>query len=206
MVSVTHHLRPHGPLLPDETERRKAPPPQPPLKPQPYRLYLLKGNKITPPLPSAPRCLIVRRDGSAITQTPMELRDALNKALGFVAIQSVQVSNSSAGGCTGNVSLTLMENLLATKLYAKVGEHLSTISGACSLHLDNPIVQMVVHGIPTSLPFESLQQELTTYNPGLVLASPPRWLTKPDQRREKRASSVVISLCGKKAQEVTASP
>jgi hypothetical protein len=99
-----------------------------------------------------------------------------------------------------------MENLLATKLYAKVGEHLSTIPGAISLHLDSPVVQMVVHGVPTSLPLDSLQQELTTYNPGLQMASPPRWLTKPDQRKEKRASSVVIALSGNKAQEVASRP
>jgi hypothetical protein len=80
----------------------------------------------------------------------------LNKALGFTAILSVQISRV-AGGNTGNVSLTLMENLLATKLYAKVGEYLSTIPGACSLHLDTPIIPMVVHGIPTTLDFEDLQ-------------------------------------------------
>jgi hypothetical protein len=138
--------RPHHPS-PAQTPALQALPPN------------RQQNNTSPAL--RPRRLIVRRDGSAITQTTMELRDALNKALGFVAIQSVQVSNSSAVDCTGNVSLTLMENFLATKIHAKVGRHLSTIPRACSLHLDNPIVQMVVHGIPTSLPFESLQQKLT---------------------------------------------
>jgi hypothetical protein len=152
------------------------------------------------------RRLIVKRDGTDLNLTPVQLRDALNKALGFTAILSAQVSRSPAAGNTGNVSLTLMENLPATKLYAKVGEHLSTIPGATSLHLDSPIVQMVVHGIPTSLPLESLQQELITYNPGLALASPPRWLTKPDQRQGKSASSVVISLSGNKAQDVASRP
>jgi hypothetical protein len=87
-----------------------------------------------------------------------------------------------------------------------VGEHLSVIPGAISLHLDSPIVQMVVHGIPTDLPLENLQQELTTYNPGLVMASPPRWLTSPERRKEKKASSVVIALSGNKAQEVANRP
>ena len=99
-----------------------------------------------------------------------------------------------------------MENLLATKLYAKVGEHLTVIPGAISLHLDTPIVQIVVHGVPTSLPLELLQQELTTFNPGLTMSSPPRWLTKPEQRTEKRASSVVIALSGNKANEVASRP
>jgi hypothetical protein len=158
----------------------------------------------TPPL--RPRRLIAKRDGSELYLTPMELRDALNKALGFTAILSTQVSRGHSGSNTGHVSITLMENLLATKLYAKVGEHLNTIPGALSLHLDSPVVQMVVHGVPTSISLESLQQELTTYNPGLTMATQPRWLTKPDQRREKKASSVVIALTGNKAQEVASRP
>jgi hypothetical protein len=140
----------------------------------------------------------------------MQLRDDLNKALsstpGSVAILSIQVSRGSAGACTGNVSITLMENLLASRLYARVGENLNLIPGALSLHLDSPLVQMVVHGVPTDLPLESLHQELTTYNPGLTMASPPRWLTKPEQRKEKKASSVVIALSGNKAQEVASRP
>ena len=103
----------------------------------------------TPPL--RPRRLIAERDGSELYLTPMELRDALNKALGFTAILSTQVSRGHSGSNTGHVSITLMENLLATKLYAKVGEHLNTIPGALSLHLDSPDVQMVVHGVPTSI-------------------------------------------------------
>src|SRR6266566_1436999 len=145
----------------------------------------------TPPL--RPRRLLIKRDGTDLNKTPMELRDALNKALGYTAILSVQLARTSAGGNTGYVSITLMENLLATKLYAKIGEHLATIPGAISLHLDTPIVQMVVHGVRTSLPLEPLQQELTTFNPGLVMTSPPRWLTKPEQRKDKRAFSVVIA-------------
>src|SRR6266566_1161103 len=158
----------------------------------------------TPPL--RPRRLLVKRNGTDLNKTPMELRDALNKALGYTVILSVQVARTSAGGNLGNVSLTLMENLLASKLYAKIGEHLAIIPGAISLHLDTPIVQMVVHGVPTSLPLESLQQELTTFNPGLVMASTPRWLTKPEQRKDKRASSVVIALSGNKAHEVASRP
>src|SRR5260221_677053 len=99
-----------------------------------------------------------------------------------------------------------MENLLATKLYAKVGAHLTVIPGAVSLHLDTPIVQIVVHGVPTSLPLESLQQELVTNNPGLATSSTPRWLTKPEQRNGKKASSVVIALSGNKANEVASRP
>src|SRR6266566_3300498 len=131
--------------------------------------------------------LLVKRDGSELALSALQLRDALNKALGFTAVLSTQVSRGASGRNTGNVSISLMENLLTSKLYARVGEHLNTVPGAVSLHLDNPIVQVVVHGIPVDMPLELLQTELTTYNPGLSLASTPRWLTKPDQRKEKKS-------------------
>ena len=173
-----------------------APKVSPPKRQQP--------SNTTPPL--RPRRLIVKRDGTELISTPMELRDALNKVLGFTAVLSTQVSRGSSGSNTGHLSITLMENLLATKCYAKVGENLNIIPGAVSLHLDPPIVQMVVHGVPVNLPLEDLQQELITYNPGLTMASPPRWLTKHEQRKEKKASSVVIALTGNKAQEVASRP
>src|SRR5260221_3885039 len=156
----------------------------------------------SPPLRT--RRLLVKRDGSELQLSALQLRDALNKALGYTAVISTQVSRGASGSNTGNVSITLMENLLASKLYARVGEHLNTVPGAVSLHLDHPIVQVVVHGVPVDMPPELLQTELTTFNPGLSLASTPRWLTKPDQRKEKKASSVVIALVGNKAQEVAA--
>ena len=139
-----------------------VPPPPPP--PAPKR----QQKNTTPPL--RPRRLLVKRDGSDLTKTPLQLRDALNKALGYTAVLSTQIARSSAGGNTGHVSVTLMENLLATKLYPKVGEHLTVIPGAISLHLETPIVHIVVHGVPTSLPLELLQQELTTFNPGLTMS------------------------------------
>jgi hypothetical protein len=123
--------------------------------------------------PFRPCSLIVKQDGTALCLSPLQLCVTLNKALGFTAILSTQVSRGTGGGDTGNVSLTLMENLLAPKLYAKVGEHLNTIPGALSLHIDTPIVHMVVHGVPTDIFLELLQQELTTYNPGLVMSSQP---------------------------------
>ena len=42
-----------------------------------------------------------------------------------------------------------MDNLTTSRLYARVGEKLNVIPGAVSLHLDEPLVQMVVHGVLT---------------------------------------------------------
>jgi hypothetical protein len=116
------------------------------------------------------------------------------------------VSFGSAGACTVNVSITMIENLLAFRLYARVEENLNLILGALSLHLDSPLVHMVVHGVPTKLPLDSLQQEFTTYNPKLTMAFPSCLLTKLEQRKEKKATSVVIAHSGNMAEEVASHP
>src|SRR5205807_6469412 len=67
--------------------------------------------------------------------------------------------------------------------------------------LDNPTAQLPVHGIPTSHNLADVGRELTTYNSGLTLALPPRWLTSDDRRASKAASSIVITVTGPKAQE-----
>jgi hypothetical protein len=199
-VDAFHH-RPPPETYPQYLARLARTSDPAPKSPSPSKRH---STNTTPPV--RPRRLIVKRDGSELSSTPVQLRDALNKALGFTAALSTQVSRGASGSNTGHVSITLMENLLASKLYARVGEHLNTIPGAISLHLDTPLVQMVVHGVPTDLDLESLQQELTTYNPGLIMASTPRWLTKHEQRKEKKASSVVITLTGNKAQDVASRP
>lgn len=62
---------------------------------------------------------------------------------------------------------------------------------------------MFVNGIPTSLPLETLQQELTTFNPGHGMESPLRWRTSPGHWKGKLTSSVMIPLIGAKAVEIS---
>lgn len=93
-----------------------------------------------------------------------------------------------------------METLTATRLSSKVSEHLNIISGALSLHLEEPHVQIVVHGIPTDLPLELLQKELCTFNTSVNLASLPCWLITLQQRKDEKASSGVISRIVARAQ------
>lgn len=95
-----------------------------------------------------PRRLIVKRDGTETKRSLLKLQDALNKALGSTSIQSVAFA-PNLGEASSPVSLTIMENLLATRLYNKVGQILSIIPGAKFLHLDTPLVQLDVHSIPT---------------------------------------------------------
>ena len=71
---------------------------------------------------------------------------------------------------------------------------------------DSPSAQILVHGIPTSYSLANIDKGLTTFNTGLVLAHPPRWLRPDQQRVGKKASSVVITTAGPKAKNLALLP
>jgi hypothetical protein len=58
-----------------------------------------------------------------------------------------------------------------------------------------------VHGIPTSYALANIGRELTTFNTGLALAQQPRWLTSDENSAGKKASTMVITATGPKAQD-----
>ena len=49
-------------------------------------------------------------------------------------------------------------------------------------------MQILVHGLPTDRSLPDIAQELTTFNTGLALSRPPRWLTPDDRRAANRIS------------------
>lgn len=150
------------------------------------------------PKPKRSHLLIIKCDNAPCPLTPLKIRDSLNRAIGSTTILSAQLAQPRYKTC--DVLLTLMSHLLVAKLDSKVGLHIGLIPGARSLLLDNSLKQMIVHRIPTSIELASIQKELTTFNSVLVLASALKWLIIPDQRRRKKASSVVISLSGTRTQ------
>lgn len=135
------------------------------------------------------RRLMIKRDseGGPLKTTMVELRDNINQALSGTYVQTVTIKGNT-------VTLTTMEAVKATTLNSKVSTFLHLIPGTISVHLDLPIMQLLVHGIPTSENLSTIVTELTTYNPGLVLVSQPRWLTTDTARVGKSASSVVIAI------------
>ena len=58
---------------------------------------------------------------------------------------------------------------------------------------------MLVYEIPICSSLATIETELTTFNPGLALMTPPRWLTTETARTGKKASTVVIALSSPKA-------
>jgi len=117
----------------------------------------------------------------------LELRDKINKALVGTYVQTVTVE-----GLT--VTLITMETMKATALNSKVGSFLHLIPGTVSVHLDRPVMHLLLHGIPTSCSIETIATNLTTFNSGLALAGTPRWLTTEQSRIGKLASTVVIAV------------
>ena len=98
-----------------------------------------------------------------------------------------------------------METVNAASLSNKVSSFLHLIPSITTVRLDFPTMQILVHGLPTNCSLPDMAQELTTFNTGLALSRPPRWLTPDDRRAAKRISTVVLTLTGSRAQDV-ASP
>jgi hypothetical protein len=159
--------------------------------------------KSSPPPPPAKKALthrerrlLIKRDGSPLTTSVVAIRDSVNTALHATLIQRVV--------CRADNDLTLitMDTVKATSLSGKVAQFLHLIPGTTTVRLDSPSVQLLVHGLPTSCSLTDIGKELTTYNTGLALSCLPRWLTLDDKRALKKASSVVITITGPKAQDL----
>jgi len=129
----------------------------------------------------------IKREGGPLPTTALDLRDDINLALAATYVQTVSLRGNT-------VTLTTMESVNATSLNSKVGTFLHLIPKTVSVHLDTPVLHVLVHGIPTSKSLVEIANELTTYNTGLSLTSQPRWLTTDDARAGKTASTVVISI------------
>jgi len=56
--------------------------------------------------------------------------------------------------------------------------------------------RFIVHGIPTSATPEDVRTEIENTYPALRMGQTPRWLTSPDRRQAKEASSMVITFVG----------
>jgi hypothetical protein len=67
------------------------------------------------------------------------------------------------------------------------------IAGGC---ISERRSRFVLHGVPTNTPFEEVKYGIESLYPELRLPQLPRWLSTPEQRQGKTASSIVIALTG----------
>ena len=120
----------------------------------------------------------------------------INTALQATLIQRVACQPDN------NLTHITMETVKAAWFSNKVSSFLHLIPGTTTVRLDFPTVQILVHGLPTDRSLPDIAQELTTFNTGLALSRPPRWLTPDDHRASKRISTVVLTLTGSRARDV----
>ena len=142
------------------------------------------------------RRLLIKRDGTPLTSSTVAIRDSINTALQATLIQRVVCRPDN------NLTLITMETVKAASLSNKVSSFLHLIPGTTTVRLDFPTVQILVHGLPTDRSLPDIAQELTTFNTGLALSRPPRWLTPDDRRASKRISTVVLTLTSSRARDV----
>ncbi|RPA93570.1 hypothetical protein L873DRAFT_1650780, partial [Choiromyces venosus 120613-1] len=57
--------------------------------------------------------------------------------------------------------------------------------------------KVILHGIPTTSSFTTIQAEVEEFNPGIHLHRLPRWLTTEAQCQNKAASAMVLTIAGK---------
>jgi hypothetical protein len=67
-----------------------------------------------------------------------------------------------------------------------------------SAHVSPQWTRYIVNGIPTATTPEDGREELEMLYPAAKLAKTPRWLTTAENRQDKAASSMVITLVGPK--------
>ena len=182
--------------------KAKKPTPPPPAK-APHTVPPAATS--SPPAPPASqvkeithreRRLLIKRDGTPLTSCTVAIRDIINAALQATLIQRVVCRPGN------NLTLITMETVKAASLSSKVSSFLHLIPGTTTVRLDFPTVQIVVHGLPTDRSRPDIAQELTTFNIGLALSRPPRWLTPDDRRASKRISTVVLTPTGSRARDV----
>src|SRR5437879_3143527 len=77
----------------------------------------------------------------------------------------------------------------------------ATIPAATGLRKDQIWHKVILHGIPTTTTFNTVQSEIEEFNPGTHLPRPPRWLTTEAQRQDKAASAMVLTIAGKDSTE-----
>lgn len=56
--------------------------------------------------------------------------------------------------------------------------------------------RFILHGIPTTASPETVRNEIESTYPSLRMGQTPRWLTSPDRRQDKEASSMVVTFIG----------
>src|SRR5205807_478548 len=174
----------------------------PHLPPPPLQTWAQKAARAAPGKPSTTqqnkestssvltkrdRTIVIERDGSPLPDTTntLTIRDAINTAIKKPLIATIEFTTNH------HVLLLTKDNTPASsvlKNHRSVIEEAirATIPAATGLRKDDIWHKVILHGIPTTTTFNTVQSEVEEFNPGTHLPRPPRWLTTEAQVRTKQ--------------------
>src|SRR5437899_6335977 len=189
----------------------------PPLPPPPLQTWAQKAARAAPGKPSTTqqnkestssvltkrdRTIVIERDGSSLPDSTntLTIRDAINTAIKKPLIATIEF--------TTNHHVLLLTNDI-TPASSVLKNHRSvieeairaTIPAATGLRKDEIWHKVILHGIPTTTTFNTVQSEIEEFNPGTHIPRAPRWLTTEAQRQDKAASAMVLTIAGKDSTE-----
>jgi hypothetical protein len=157
------------------------------------------------------RILIPRNPKNATRSNTLEVRNTVNKSLARCNAPARVVVTSATYNSVGTLILTTREDCTngdVLKHKDEILKDLKKIDGAIQApKKDEKWAKVIVHGVPTgavdddAAGMNGLKQEIEQMNPSVKLVTTPRWLTKPEQRKDKGFSSVVIAVQSHKEAE-----
>jgi hypothetical protein len=130
--------------------------------------------------------IVITKGSSVPVHQPTQLRDAVNKAMGKIAISRVHVSPRN--------------NLVLTCFNSNPEELLKDQSKWENVFAGWPISRIqkfenwptvVVHGVPASIPITTMPQEISSFNPNISVPRVVRWLTGPPKANH---GSIVVTV------------
>ncbi|RPA91290.1 hypothetical protein L873DRAFT_1794954 [Choiromyces venosus 120613-1] len=157
-------------------------------------------NKIALPavLTKHDSTIVIERDGTALPDNTntLTIRNAINSANKKPFIATIEFTTNHY------VLLITKDNTPATSVlkhhcFAIEEAIRVTIPAAIGLRKDEIWHKVILHGIPTTSSFTTVQEEVEEFNPGIHLPHLPRWLTTEAQHQNKAASAMVLTITSK---------
>ena len=160
-----------------------------------------KASKKRPePTPEPERTLILKPTTPPTNFNPLQIRDSINNALiqAKLTITVVLVRLS----VNNNIVIEVKSGHTAVELKEKQDVWSHLVPGLEEVMIRERWFKLIAHSVSTDLivadseekQMEAFKEDIETYNSELILAAPPRWLTRPEARAGKLHSSLVLSF------------
>src|SRR5437588_10957975 len=160
-----------------------------------------KASKKRPePTPEPERTLILMSTTPPTNFNPLQIRDSINNALiqAKLTITVVLVRLS----VNNNIVIEVKSGHTAVELKEKQDVWSHLVPGLEEVMIRERWFKLIAPSVSTDLivadseekQMEAFKEDIETYNSELILAAPPRWLTRPEARAGKLHSSLVLSV------------